>query len=324
MPASVGVFEGLMTTIDKALGDFITVYSGNLAASLGPVFLICLSLYFVFWGYGIWSGRRGLTGGEILGSILRVGFVGMLVLSSSIYSTQIAANVMHIGEGMVVGMNVKGSKSSTSKTMNAKGSKSSTSKTMGAIDEIFIQVKGTSTKVMDKGGWFSGTIVGGVLLLIGLALSGYIFFLIMISKMGLAVLLAIGPIVIIFYLFDGTKQIVALWINQIIGTIFTLLFAVLGGGVVLGILAKSILIPDTGAMSAGLTQIAVIGVSGMFMGQVGGFASAVSGGVTSTVSGLKDSFKGAGNAIASPKTVIDKGQQLKAAAQGKMNKILKG
>lgn len=309
---SVGVFEGLMLTIDSALQAFITSYSGNLSSSLGPAFGALLALYFVFKGYSIWTGRTSLTGGEIVGTVMRVGIVGMLVLSSSIYSTHIARNVLNFGEGLVVNI------------QTGAANQHNTGGTMKSIDSIYEKALKTAGMVIDAGSWGSGLLPGGVLWLLGVALCGYIFFLIMISKMGLAVLLAIGPVVILFYLFDGTKQIVDLWINQIVGTIFTLLFAVLGGGVVLEILAGTVMVPEAGVTSAAMTQIALFGVGGMFMSQVSGFASAISGGVTSTVSGINDSFKGAGNALASPKTALDKGRELKAKAQSKMNKIRKG
>lgn len=304
--ASMGIFEGLMATIDTGLGNFITKYSGDLSASLGPVFSTCLAMYFIFWGYGCWTGRRGLSGGEILGAILKVSIIGMLVLSSSIYSTHIVANVMNFGESLVVGMHTGGQQTQTATTMQS-------------IDLLFTKVYATAQEVWDKADWFTGGLVGFVLLIMGLGLSAYIFFMIMISKMALAVLLAIGPIMILFQFFEGTKQIVGLWINQIIGTIFTLLFAVLGGGVVLKILATSVTVPDNGALAVGITQVAMVGVSTMFMSQVGGLASAVSGGVTAGASGLKDSFKAAGSAAAAPKSALDAGKALKEKGLSKFN-----
>jgi type IV secretion system protein VirB6 len=90
---------------------------------------------------------------------------------------------------------------------------------VGTIDAIWQQGGAVAEQLWDKGGVFGGDfgyyLAGGVVwLLIGL-LCVYAMFLIALSSIASAVLLAIGPLFIALLLFDSTRRYFEAWIAQL-------------------------------------------------------------------------------------------------------------
>ena len=56
------------------------------------------------------------------------------------------------------------------------------------------------------------------------------------ARIALAVLLAVGPVFVVFALFGGTRGLTAGWLRGVVLTAVTPLFVVTGGGIVMGLL----------------------------------------------------------------------------------------
>src|SRR5690606_33974514 len=109
------------------------------------------------------------------------------------------------------------------------------------IDVVFLAVQ-EATKGQENVGAFSPTGIlwlGAMLFLLGTV------GVLVTARIGLAVLVALGPIFVVMALFNGTRGLFTGWLKGVVLLALTPLFAVLGGGVML-----ELAVPILAALSA--------------------------------------------------------------------------
>ncbi len=213
----MGFFATFWAWLNGQLATYIGANTARLASALEPAVVTLATVYVMVWGYLHLTGKidepltTGLKRIAMLALVLGVGLRLWLyntVIVDTFYTapTQLAAAVVGSGDPI------------------------------GTIDTIWERGGSVAGNLWTKsgGGMFSGigfSIAGAaVWCLVGL-LCVYAMFLIALSSVALAVLLALGPLFIASLLFDATKRFFSAWIAQLANygliTILTVMVAAL-------------------------------------------------------------------------------------------------
>ena len=213
----MGFFATFWSWLNGQLATYIGNNTARLAAALEPAVVTAAVIYVMAWGYLHLTGQieepfvAGLKRIIMLALIFGVGlnlWLYNVVIVDTFYNApaQLAAAVVGAGDPV------------------------------GTIDAIWNSGGTVAGNLWEKGtllsesGW--GFIIGGAVVwcLVGL-LCVYAMFLMALSDIALAVLLALGPLFIAMLLFDATKRMFSAWIAQLANygliTILTVMVAAL-------------------------------------------------------------------------------------------------
>ena len=214
----MGFFATFWSWLNSQLGTYIGNNTARLATVLEPAIVSLATIYVMGWGYLILTGKleepvvagikRLVVLAVVLGVSLRLWLYNSIIVDTFYNApAQLAAAIVGATDPVAT------------------------------IDAIWQSGGTVAEHLWDKGvGWsgWSGvgfTIAGAVVwLLIGI-LCVYAMFLIALSNIALAVLLALGPIFIALLLFESTRRFFAAWIAQLANyaliTILTIMLAAL-------------------------------------------------------------------------------------------------
>jgi type IV secretion system protein VirB6 len=216
----MGFFATFWSWLNGQLAAYIGDNTARLAGALEPAVLTLATIYVMAWGYLHLTGKitepfeAGLKRIVLLALILGVGLRLWLyntVIVDTFYSApaQLAAAVVGASDPV------------------------------GTIDAIWDSGGTVAGSLWDKGGGVAGLVSGGfgfylagavVWCLIGV-LCVYAMFLIALSSIALAVLLALGPLFIALLFFDATRRFFTAWIAQLANygliTVLTVMVAAL-------------------------------------------------------------------------------------------------
>jgi type IV secretion system protein VirB6 len=215
-PSAVGVFATFWAWLNGQLADYIGANTARVAAALEPAVVTLATVYVMVWGYLQLTGRIAEPFAEGLKRLLTVSVVMGIAVHLWLYNTllvdtfyrapaQLAAAVVRTGEPVAV------------------------------VDAIWERGGSVAGYLWNNGGVFSGDfgyyLAGAsVWTLVGL-LCVYTMFLIALSGIALAVLLALGPLFLALLLFEATRRFFEAWLAQLANyaliTVLTVLLAAL-------------------------------------------------------------------------------------------------
>lgn len=196
----MGFFETFWTWLNTQLTEYIGNNTARVSAAMEPAIVTLAILYVMIWGYLQLTGRIEepfITG---LKRILTLGVVLGVVLHMWLYNTLIVDTVYNAPAQLAAAV-------------------IGASDPVKTIDSIWQQGGNVAGYLFNNGALF-GTdfgyyIVGIVVwLLIGL-LCVYTMFLIALSHVALAILLALGPFFIALVFFESTKRLFDAWLAQL-------------------------------------------------------------------------------------------------------------
>jgi type IV secretion system protein VirB6 len=199
----MGFIEQILSDFDAAIAGYVQAVFGNLTTALSILWRAFLALVFCFWGY------RTLYSGKFQGdALLYKIFIMVLVLAFctnwGIYSSivyDMATNFPNeFASFMVAG------KGQTLDSANAALTNYIDNGFNVSLDLI---KKGSFAKAMY---WF----YGGIAFLATLSFAVIALCLILLSKLALALLLAIGPVYILTLMFDSTQSLFRGWLSTLL------------------------------------------------------------------------------------------------------------
>jgi type IV secretion system protein VirB6 len=287
----MGFFATFWTWLNGQLASYIGDNTARLASVLEPAVVTLATVYVVAWGYLHLTGKidepvlaglkRILVMGLILGLGLRLWLYNTLIVDT-FYSAPAQLAAAMVGSADPV----------------------------GTIDAIWESGGAVAGNLWDQHG--IGFYLAGALVwcLMGV-LCVYAMFLIALSSIALAVLLALGPLFIAMLFFDATKRLFAAWVAQLTNYALITVLTVMVGALLLHVVqsyatqtaARGTAILTVDALHMVLIAVLVF----LVLRQVMPIASGLSGGVSlnsfglisrSATSGMRSVGRGATRAVA--------------------------
>jgi type IV secretion system protein VirB6 len=195
----MGFFATFWSWLNNALSAYIGVYTIRVANALEPAVVTIGTIYVMLWGYMHLTGKVeepfivGLKRIIVLAAVFGVGLHLWLyneVIVDTFYQApaELAASVIGAPDPVSVVDSIWSQGSSVAENLNSRASLMS--------------------------GWGYAIAAYSIWILMG-ALCIYTMFLIALSKVALAVLIALGPLFIVMLLFDATSRYFMAWITQL-------------------------------------------------------------------------------------------------------------
>lgn len=281
---------GIFTSVDTAVNTYIGGALGGVLGAVMPVALQCFTLYVILWGFAMY---RGMIQEPILDMgfrMMRMGIILSLATNLSYYGDFVRDTLLELPDYLI----------------DLMGGGTTTGGAKVALDEILSDSLDVMSAFWEKGSLLSdpGPLFAAIIVLVGSLVSiGYAAFLIILSKVALGVLVAMGPIFICCLIFEGTKKFFEAWLGQAINfvlisgltvAVVRLLFGTYQSAAngALGAAASD----DFGMMSI-ISMLLLSVICFLVLMQVMSIASALGGGVAiSTLGAVRALGRAAGSA----------------------------
>ena len=195
--------------------------------ALAPALTILLTLYIAFFAVSLLTGRSRIGISALTPRMMTLGLV--LTFATSWVAYQSVVWNLAIGAPDQIASVLTGAKGSATQIFADR------------IDMIFAAIAEVAqpgaTNGESSGQGAGGSFTPGNLMWLGalLLLLGTVGVLVT-ARIALAVLLAVGPVFVVFALFGGTRGLTAGWLRGVVLTAVTPLFVVTGGGIVMELL----------------------------------------------------------------------------------------
>jgi type IV secretion system protein VirB6 len=208
------LFQTFWTWLTARLTSYISVHVAATAAAIEPVATTVAIIYVMVWGY---LQLRGQVDEPIMGAAVR------LLTLVAVFGIGLRLWLYH---GLIVDTFFTAPAQLAARLIGA-------SDPVTIIDTIWDRGGTVAGSLWDKGSLLSGDggfyIAGiAVYLLVGV-LCVYTMFLIALSRIALALLLALGPVFIVLTLFDATRHLFESWLRELTNyalvTVLTVLLA---------------------------------------------------------------------------------------------------
>jgi type IV secretion system protein VirB6 len=295
----MGFFAIFWTWLNGQLATYIGDNTARLASVLEPAIVTVATVYVMAWGYLHLTGKidepvvtglkRILVMALILGVGLRLWLYNTLIVDTFYNAPTQLASAMVGGADPV-----------------------------GTIDTIWERGGAVAGNLWDKGGVLTGDfgfyLAGAMVWCLMGVLCVYAMFLIALSSIALAVLLALGPLFIALLFFDATKRFFAAWIAQLANYAFITVLTVMVAALLLQVVqsyatqtaARGTAILTVDALHMVLMAVLVF----LVLRQVMPIASGLAGGITLNSFGLTS--RGVGWGLRSAGKVATPGFKLAA------------
>ena len=196
----MGFFQTFWSWLNATLAGYIGNNTARVALALEPVIITLSTIYLMGWGYLQLTGRTDETLATGIKRIVVLVIVLGVALHLWLYNALIV-DTFYVAPAQLAAAII------------------GSSDPVDTIDAIWQRGGSVAEQLWDKGGVFSGEfgfyLAGAIVwLLIGM-LCVYAMFLISLSSIASAVLLAIGPLFVAMLLFDSTRRYFEAWIAQL-------------------------------------------------------------------------------------------------------------
>ncbi len=214
----MGFFQTFWSWLAAQLNNYVGNNTARVAAALEPAIVTLATLYVMVWGYLQLTGRidepivAGIRRIVLLAVVLGVAlhlwlYNSVIVDTFYVAPSQLAAAVVGAGDPVAT------------------------------IDAIWQQGGAVAEQLWNKGGVLNGDFgfyLAGIIvwILMGM-LCVYSMFLIALSSVASAILLAIGPLFVVMLLFDSTRRYFEAWIAQLANYALITILTVLGSALLL-------------------------------------------------------------------------------------------
>lgn len=219
-----------LRAVDCTAGEFTAQAFGRLFApggALTPVLTIALTLFVAFFAISLLLGRSSIGVRSVTPRMITLGLV--VTFATSWVAYQSVVWNLALGAPDWLATVLGGTDGSATQIFAQK------------IDVVFLAVQEATKGQEDIGAFSPAGILwlGAMLFLLGTV------GVLVTARIGLAVLVALGPIFVVMALFSGTRGLFTGWLKGVVLLALTPLFAVLGGGVML-----ELAVPILAALSA--------------------------------------------------------------------------
>ncbi|WP_208431809.1 type IV secretion system protein [Bartonella schoenbuchensis] len=267
----IPTFTKMDSSIVGTLNDIMDKIIANLSSSLSAPLSLSCTIYIAFMGYNVIYGRSSMPLWEFIATAVKLSIVVTLTTHASEYNAWVknifftdlpnaVANVTQgITQGAATSENVWDNMLSTA----YKQAFDITNKESGWLE--------VGTHIIN---WLGGIIcifISGVFCTIGFIVS-------MLAKIGLFLVLSVGPLFIGLYMFSTTRRFTEAWLGQVANFVILQILVVILGNLYVTI-AMNILADNVEDIMFAILQFLIIGICGIYLFiHLPGIASALASG----------------------------------------------
>jgi type IV secretion system protein VirB6 len=261
--------------VDSLVGQYITDTVVTLSAALNPVVTAALTLYVIAWGFALLRGATPVPAMDAMFRMFWITVICMVALTVGSYN-DVIRDFFWVDLPVFLQDAIAGTNSASS----------------SALDDILNRGMTAGLDIWDHADWtdIPALLIGALCIVATLLVVGLGAVIQLVAKLTLGILIALGPLFLVMWIFELTRKFADLWITQVINYILVSGLVVVVASFVVTLfedylsqmLANSATsgVPDgTGAII--MTLVAIIGVA--MMTQVTRLASALSGGIALAV-----------------------------------------
>jgi type IV secretion system protein VirB6 len=220
------IAQWVMTQTENVLSNAVNGPIQALFEALMPVIVIGLTLQFVIYAFALMNGQGGMTITEFFHKAILVAIVSMIFGTGGLYQSNIATTMIGLPDDVTqlalgtgdVATEVDRLQNETGKASNAMMGKSADSwyNVLPSTREVLVGILATLVRV-------NAAIVGSIIMVI-----------VVVCKVGMALVVATGPIFIAATLFEPTKPLFKSWVSQALNFVFLALLA----GIIFGLILQ--------------------------------------------------------------------------------------
>lgn len=271
------VFSWLFEQFDTVLNSYISQTASDLVSAISPTAWILLGVYFVLWGISMLRGliEEPVTDG--LMRLLKLAIVLGLALNVGLYQTHVVEFFMKTPDAMA-GVLAYGD--------SAAGVNQST---YGMIDTLLNKAIDTARAAWDKisitspGQAFALGLAGLLIALVGGFFTLAAGVMILLAKISMVLLLALGPVFIMMLMFRTTQRFFEAWLSQVINYMILLVLLLAAVTLFFSLAGEAIdnasAMVDRSVLEALLTVFVACGACSWLLFKVEPMASALASGV---------------------------------------------
>jgi len=271
------IAQWVMTQTESILSNAVNGPMQALFEALMPVIVVGLTIQFVVYAFALMQGQGGMTVTEFFHKAILVAIIAMIFGAGGLYQSDIAKTMIALPDDVTqlalgtgdVAKEVDKLQKETSKASNAMlgASERPWYNFMPSTKEVLVSILATLLRI-------NAALVGSIIMVI-----------IVVCKVGMALIVAAGPIFIAATLFEPTKPLFNSWVSQALNFIFLALLAGLVFGLILQLniqlirmIADQIETGMTDVLSLFGAQVLIGMASLLIMVMIPGLASGLSNG----------------------------------------------
>ena len=220
------IAQWVMTQTENTLSDAVNGPMQALFEALMPVITVGLTIQFVVYAFALMQGQSSMTVTEFFRKAILVAIVAMIFGTGGLYQNDIAETMIALPDDITqialstgsVAQEVDKLQNETGKASNAMMGKGQDAwfNFLPSTKEVLVSLLATMVRV-------NAAVVGSIIMVI-----------VVVCKVGMALVVATGPIFIAATLFEPTKPLFNSWVSQALNFIFLALLA----GLIFGLLLQ--------------------------------------------------------------------------------------
>ncbi len=272
-------YEDTFNNLSGSLSTFVSDVASSIIDAITPVTTTLITIYVVLWG---WSMLRGVISEPVtdgVSRIIRLALITGIALNLGRYNGYLA-DMLWNSPDVIAGYIASGYSNSITN--------------MQFLDSLMSQIYDLGDAYWQKAYASTGALgvpnIGFLLVAVliwgaGLLATGYGAFLLALSKMALAIILAVGPLFILMTIFEPLKRFFDVWIGQALNYVFLVMLTASAIKLILTIVQNYMGVANGAgvladpSISQALPAIALCAVGALVMMQLPSIASALGGGV---------------------------------------------
>ena len=219
------IAQWVMTQTENVLNDAVNGPMQALFEALMPVIVVGLTLQFVVYAFALMHGQSNMTVTEFFRKAILVAIISMIFGAGGLYQADIAKSMIALPDDITqvalsngsVAEEIDRLQNETGKASNAMMGKGQDAwyNVLPSTKEVLISLLATLVRI-------NAAVLGSIIMVI-----------VVVCKVGIALVVATGPIFIAATLFEPTKPLFNNWVSQALNFIFLALLAGLIFGLIL-------------------------------------------------------------------------------------------
>ena len=266
-----GIYQDILTYVNNTCTNYISTNVSAVANAIAPAAYTLLGVYIMLWGVASMRGLIQEPITDMAGRLIKICLIFGIGIKLAEYD-QYVTDVFFNGPEQIGLM--------LSNTSDANTITSS-------LDSIVTQGYQIGDLFWNKGGVLNGNvgmyIIAGAIWLLTIAVTAYSCFLIILSKIALAIIISLGPIFIISLLFQATSNFFNSWVQQLSNYFLIMLLVIAANVFVISVFGKYATIASS---TQGITVetifpfMAISVISLLILAQIPHIASGLAGGIS--------------------------------------------